>query len=223
MNRKLKISVDILMTVSIILLMAYSLTGQLFHEIMGVSAFILFVLHHILNKNWYKTLAKVRYSKIRILMTVIDFTLFILILLLMGSGILMSRYVFSFLDIKRGMSVARQIHLVASYWGYILISFHIGMHWNIMLQAFNKIKSEALKKLLKILSLIAALYGIYIFISHKIYEYMFLQTLFARSYEGNIFGFFIDYICLMTAFIFISYYICNFIIKSRRKYSSPKS
>lgn len=43
------------------------------------------------------------------------------------SGILMSRHVFAFLEVVSGMALARTIHLLASYWGLILMSFHAGL------------------------------------------------------------------------------------------------
>ena len=58
--------------------------------------FALFVLHHILNLNWYKTLFKGKYSAVRILMTTINVLLFAAMVGMMISGIMLSREVFSF-------------------------------------------------------------------------------------------------------------------------------
>ena len=40
---------------------------------------------------------------------------------------MISGTVFAFLDITRGVSVARSLHLAASYWGMVLMSVHIGL------------------------------------------------------------------------------------------------
>ena len=48
----LKIIVDIAMTVALMLLMTFELIGRAAHEWIGVSMFILFVFHHILNGKW---------------------------------------------------------------------------------------------------------------------------------------------------------------------------
>ena len=55
----LKIIVDIFMTVTLLLLMAYSLVygsnpavGEAVHEWFGIGMFVLFVLHHFLNRKW---------------------------------------------------------------------------------------------------------------------------------------------------------------------------
>ena len=46
---------DIAMTVLLPMLMAYSLIGETFHEVIGTAMLLLFVTHHILNRRWYKT------------------------------------------------------------------------------------------------------------------------------------------------------------------------
>ena len=54
MNRQrvLKIIVDIAMTAALLLLMAFELVGRQAHEWIGIVMFVLFVIHHILNRKW---------------------------------------------------------------------------------------------------------------------------------------------------------------------------
>mgnify|MGYP003247146005 CR=1 FL=1 len=54
MNRKLmaKILIDICLTVSLLLLMPYSLIGETAHEWIGMAMLVLFIVHHILNRKW---------------------------------------------------------------------------------------------------------------------------------------------------------------------------
>lgn len=54
----LKLTVDIGMTVALLLLMAYELIGQAAHEWIGIAMFVLFILHHILNISWSRNLLK---------------------------------------------------------------------------------------------------------------------------------------------------------------------
>lgn len=51
-----KIAVDILMTLGLLFLMGYQFWGDVAHEWAGAGMFLLFVAHHILNGNWYKSL-----------------------------------------------------------------------------------------------------------------------------------------------------------------------
>ena len=41
----------------------------------------------------------------------------------------MSRVVFSFFSIEGGMGFARLLHMAAAYWGFFLMSAHLGLHW----------------------------------------------------------------------------------------------
>ena len=47
-----KILIDICLTVSLLLLMPYSLIGETAHEWIGMAMLVLFIVHHILNRKW---------------------------------------------------------------------------------------------------------------------------------------------------------------------------
>lgn len=97
------------------LLMTYSLLGEIAHEWLGIAMSALFILHHVLNRKWYGGLCKGRYSAVRILGTVTDFLLLADMIALPISGIMMSRHVFTFLDVGSGMALARTVHLLAAW------------------------------------------------------------------------------------------------------------
>ena len=48
-----KMCVDAGMTAALLLLMTYELIGDKIHEWLGVGMFVLFVLHHVLNRRWW--------------------------------------------------------------------------------------------------------------------------------------------------------------------------
>lgn len=50
---KIKILIDFLMTISLLFLMAYQITGQNLHEWLGAGMLVLFIIHNILNLKWY--------------------------------------------------------------------------------------------------------------------------------------------------------------------------
>ena len=58
----LKIVVDIGMTVMLLLLMTYELIGEAAHEWLGIGMFVLFVIHHILNRKWSRSVFKGKYT-----------------------------------------------------------------------------------------------------------------------------------------------------------------
>jgi hypothetical protein len=56
--KKLRVIIDIGMTAVLLGLMAYSLIGELMHEILGTAMIILFTAHHVLNRRWFGVLLK---------------------------------------------------------------------------------------------------------------------------------------------------------------------
>ena len=134
----IKIIIDILMTAALLFLMGYQLWGDTAHEIVGAGLFLLFIVHHILNRNFYKNLFRGKYTPMGILQFVIDGLVLAVMIMLMVSGITMSRHVFAFLPIHGGMAMARRLHILGSYWGFILMSMHLGLHWNQILGMLRK-------------------------------------------------------------------------------------
>ena len=182
MKKKLRIVIDIGMVLLLPLLMAYSLVGEAAHEYLGIGMFLLFVIHHILNIAWWKNLFRGRYTPIRILGTVVNIALVIIMLALPISGMILSRHVFRFLHFG-GASTARTVHLLASYWGLVLMSFHAGMHGNVMMGMFRKAANmQKLSKIrtwsLRMIAVLLAVCGIHAFVKNGISSYLFLRTQF---------------------------------------------
>ena len=125
------------MTVAMLLLMAYSLIGEAFHEVIGTVIFVLFIVHHLLNRGWYKSLSKGRYSPLRIFQTALDILLLLIMIAQPVSGILMSKHLYTFLPVSGISAAAREIHLMFAYWGLVLMSIHAGTH---LLPTVKKIK-----------------------------------------------------------------------------------
>ena len=94
-----KTGIDLLMTVLLLLLMAYQITGQELHEWFGAGELLLFLLHNILNMKWYGNLFKGKYRLPRIIQTIVNFGVLITMLCLGFSGIVLSRHVFAALSI----------------------------------------------------------------------------------------------------------------------------
>ena len=126
-----KTGVDIAMTVALLLLMAYQLIGENAHEWIGILMFLLFVVHHLLNGAWSKNLLRGKYNARRICQTALVFLILLCMLGSMVSGIVISRYVFAFLPKHGGYELAGRLHMLCAYWGFVLMSLHLGLHWNI--------------------------------------------------------------------------------------------
>ncbi len=131
-KQKIKITADALMTVALLLLMPYEMVGEAAHEWIGAGMFLLFILHHILNRKWTGNIGKGRYTPYRILQTVLVILVLVCILGSMISGIILSRHLFAFLDIRGFSGPARIMHMTCAYWGFVLMSLHLGIHWGSM-------------------------------------------------------------------------------------------
>ena len=211
--KRLRMIINITMTAVLLCLMSYSLIGELTHEILGVAMVVLFTIHHILNRRWFGALLKGKYPAFRILQTVLVFLMILSVLGSAISGIILSEHLFLFLNIEKGASIARSVHMVCAYANYILMSLHLGLHWNVMLGAMRKDKgrnSTAFRWLLRAGGVIVAAYGVYAFIKRQIGEYLFLRThfLFLDPTEPIIF-FFLDYLAIMGLFVFIGHYLAG--------------
>lgn len=205
--------VDLAMTIVLLLLMAFELIGRNAHEWLGVGMFVLFVIHHILNRKWTGHLLKGRYTPVRILQTVLVILILVSMLASMISGIVMSRYVFDFLDISGGRSQARIAHMLAAYWGFALMSLHLGIHWNMMMGMATKAAGKASKVrtwILRIIGLVIACYGIYAFGKRGIGTYMTLQSTFVFfNFDEPLALFYVDYLAVMGLFVWIGHYLAK--------------
>lgn len=108
---KVKMLIDLLMIMILLLLMAYQVTGEKYHEWLGVSMFLLFVIHNVLNIRWYGNFFKGRYRCLCIMRTFINFAVLTVMPCLTYSRIVMSHYVFADFPINSGMALARVMHL----------------------------------------------------------------------------------------------------------------
>ncbi len=219
---KIKITIDILMTVLLPVLMAYMLTGQKVHEWVGAVMIILFITHNALNANWYLNLLRGKYTPQRILQIVINMMVFACMLGLMISGIMMSRYVFSFLQIGSGMAFARKLHMLSAYWGFALMSLHLGMHGNMIKGLANKSLGtqssiERHKKVPRLIAILIAAYGVYAFIKNDIASYMFLKNEFVVfDAQQSAVMFFSEYLAIMVLFACAAYFFSKNLLHKRR-------
>lgn len=185
--------------------------------------FVLFIVHHLLNLNWHKNIFKGKYTTFRAFTLCVDILLLVSMMAQMYSGIVMSRYVFSFLPIDTGMSFARRLHILAAFWGFFLMSLHLGLHWNMILNMLrNNIAIKRLTKIRKVFSyvigLVIAGYGVYAFIKRDFFTYLFLKSEFVfLDYSEPKILFYIDYLALMGLCIFIVHYGSKLFKEKKKK------
>lgn len=194
--------------------MARQLTGNSAHEWLGSGMLVLWIAHHILNRSWYSHLFKGKYMPTRILQTVINFAVLISMFGLAVSGIILSREVFAFLPISGGIALARTIHILSAFWGFVAMALHLGLHWNMVLGVVRKAAGSAASKrtriILRVLAALIAGYGLYAFLKNRFLSYMFLTSSFVFfDFERPVPLFFTEYIAIMGLFIFLAHYIAK--------------
>lgn len=209
-NTILRIIADIGMTVMLLLLMAYELIGREAHEWLGIGMFVLFIIHHVLNYKWSRCVFKGVYTLFRIWQTVLVIGILLTMIGSMYSGVILSEHVLSFLPIKGGQAFAREVHMISAYWGFVLMSLHLGLHWSMMMGMVKRFVKELPafgRWLLRGIAAFVAGYGVYAFIQREIGRYMLLKNHFAFfDFEEPLVFFLADYIAVMVLFVWASYY-----------------
>ena len=205
MKNKIRIIIDISMTVLLPLLMAYSLIGETFHEVIGTLVFVLFIVHHVLNRKWYGALLKGKYTARRIFQTILDLLLIVFMVLQPLCGVLMSKRLYTFLPVLPISSQARSIHMLLAYWGYVLMCIHAGTHLTAPLGKLAR-KGKKTSMILYVILGCISIYGCVAFVQRGCPGYMSEKTAFAfYDYGEPIILFLLDYLAIMVLFMMIGY------------------
>ena len=221
---KLKICVDLLMTVALYGCMAYMLVGEEAHEWIGSGLALLFVMHNALNRKWYAALLTGRYTPLRAFQTAVNLLCLASMAAAAVSGAAMSRYLYDIPFLSGGASLARTVHMLAAYWGYCFISLHLGLHWSMMLGMMKNAAAPQraprwITPLLRTAGAAAALLGAHALMRHNLLDYMFLRNQFVFfDTERPLCLFFLDYAAIMALWAWLAHYARLALIKvSARK------
>lgn len=209
-TKTIRVVIDFALTILLPVLMGYALTGQKFHEYAGTVFSLLFIIHTLLNRKWYTSLFQGRYTLSRTAKTIINLLLLAAVLGLMVSGVAMSGYVFDFLPFDTGMSFARNLHMLSSYWGFVFSCLHLGFHWTTVVSNIQKRFPKPSKSggfIAKSSVGVVSLLGAYAFWNNKLFESMFFILEFPFfDLEKNILIHLLEYGAMMVLFSAVGYY-----------------
>lgn len=216
--KKFRIILDIVMTCLFIILMGYYITDNAVHEILGTIAFILFLIHHILNIKWYTSIFKGKYNFQRIFHIILNLLLFIAMVGMMVSGIMISADVFAFLDIPTTM-FGRRLHMISTAWGFVLMAIHVGLHITALMNKLNtKMKNSTFEYVYYFILVLLVGLGIYSFINLRVWEDMFLVNDFKFfDYEQSPILFYLKYVAILIAIALVIYIIFSLIRKVKNR------
>lgn len=128
--------------------------------------------------------------------------MFLLMTGAMFSRILLSNYIFK--EIKpMGMYMEmRQIHMFCTYWAFVVMSLHLGIHWNMATNIIGKLFCHLgtfYKWLTRGSAFVISAYGIYAFDKRQIGAYLFMKMHFAfYDYAEAVMHFIMDYLAVMV-------------------------
>lgn len=126
---KKKLIIDLCLFIMMFFLMFYNLTGGLMHEILGIALFILYLIHIMLNiKLLKRVIFKIKEGeklpKLIIIQIVLDIIMFVVLIMLMISGILISQYIFKI----NLVGTWTNIHVISSYILFGIVVIHLLLH-----------------------------------------------------------------------------------------------
>ena len=166
------------MTTALMLLMSKQITEQAGHEYVGIIMFALFLIHQWLNRKWYSSLFRGKYTANRVLSVCVNITLLVSFMMTAFSGIIISEN-FPALNVDALTSFARTAHLCCSYLSFVLMGIHLGLHWGMIA---GRVKASWPG----VFGSAFAGWGLYVFMSARLYEYIFLINEFAFiDYDKN--------------------------------------
>ncbi|MBQ3285277.1 MAG: DUF4405 domain-containing protein [Ruminococcus sp.] len=207
--------IDILMIAAMLLLMAMQVTKQEIHEWLGIGMFALVIAHNILNRNYYAAIFRGKYTPIRVFMLIVNTALLLSFVATPITGMLMSRYATPFLDGVVGVIWPRKLHLMLSYWSFVLMGMHAGLHLGII---SSKLKNKAVRITAFILMCGISVYGFYLFIQANIFDYMLMKTHFAfLDYSKAWWLVILENLAMLIAWAFIAYLVSLIFKMVKRK------
>ena len=165
------------------------------------------------NRKWYGNLFKGRYSAGRVLRIGVNFMVFLSMAGLMVSGIILSREVFAFLPLEGGLGFARTLHMVSAYWGFILMSVHLGLHWGMVMNVVKKAAgissaSKVRSLIVRAVALAVCCFGGYALIRNNIADYLLMRSQFVFfDMEMPLAVFFAEYLAMMGLWGCLAYYV----------------
>lgn len=206
-----KIAIDAAMYAVFLLLMGQHLLSGSVHEWLGISLFALFIVHNALNDRFYLALFKGKYPLVRIIQTVVNLLLLVAMIFCIVSSMMISGTVFKWMNLS-GAGVGREIHLLSTAWSFILMSIHLGLHWPSFVALGKRIKINQTAKsvlvwILRLIVLTLVAFGIYVFLSRRFYEELFLLTSFKFfDYDKQVLLYFAETFAMSSVFAAIAYY-----------------
>jgi hypothetical protein len=211
--------VDVVLTVLLMFLMAFQVTGDVLHEWLGIGMTATLILHHILNHKWYRSVFKGKYTPYRIIMTAANTLLLLSIVLTALSGMSMSGHAVPFMYGLINVMTARTLHLAMSYWSFILMGLHIGLH----IKAMTAKLPDQGRTVFKVFLTVVSGVGLWLFLKSGIVNYITFQTHFAfLDYATAKWLIILQNLAMLIFFVHTGFVLSEITQKDKDRKYSPK-
>jgi hypothetical protein len=209
------------LTAGLLLLgLAYWWLGNVVHEVAGTAMFLLLIAHNVFNRRWWGGIPRTRREPRSIFNVAVTLALLGAMLALLVTSVLISNALSPFLPPWGGFTV-RQIHTLAAYWVLIIVAFHLGLRWPMLMgvarNLFGIRKSSALRTLaLRVVALGIALHGVWsctvLGLGGKLSMQM---TLDWWNFEESVAGFFAHCAAIAGLVMVVTYYGLKLVHRTR--------
>lgn len=213
--------IDLALTVTLLLLMAFQVTQQFAHEWLGITMFALTIIHQILNRNFYAAIIKGRYSPLRIFQLVVNILLLLSFVCTALSGMMMSRFATPFMNGILPSSIVRLLHMAMSHWSFVLMGLHLGLHFGIIA---SKLKKRSVRIIIGVAMAGISVYGFYLFFKAGMPDYMLFKTHFAfLDYSKAWWLVIIENLAMLLAWGFAAYLLSMILRKVNKSKAANKT
>lgn len=171
-----KIALDVAMAVTLVAIMATALVQEAPHEWLGVALFVLIVVHIVVNRKRLVAVSRGRHTALRIVQIAVLALLVTCVIGQVASSLVLSKHAFGFLPALPGAGWARRVHMICSYWSFVLAFAHAGLHMRT-----PKGMSSWQKWAARILLAAVACFGAYSFVQLGLWRYLTGQVQFASA------------------------------------------
>jgi hypothetical protein len=187
-----KFKINFRMTVTALLpllflpIMCFHYVPKVLHEVLGILWLLLVLIHIGQNRQWFASLKRGRWTMLRIIGTVVDMLLLVVLLVMVGAGSGISNHLFKDImpmDIQRSILI-HQLHVSLPYALLILMGLHWGLHFKGWRERWH-LPWPASKCVKAVLALLVTAGGIYGSILDRVVDRLLMKHIFATPATGE--------------------------------------
>jgi hypothetical protein len=190
--------------------MAYYLTDNLVHEIIGGTMLVVVIGHNVLHRRWYAAIPRTARNARSRLNLVVTLMLLAAMLTLLVTSVLISNTLFAFLSLEANFG-ARQVHVFAAYLVLIVVAIHLGFRWPTIMNAARQrfrltTPSVWRTRGLRLLAVAIALQGIRSSFELDVGTKLTMQaSMDWWDFEASVAGFFLHALAVMGFYTVVTY------------------